>query len=150
CAAWVIWSAALGMTLLATTGFAATNIGDALSGRTKIAEANAALAARIGTLRGERAGIAEIRSVATIDAALQAAQPRAAAVWRATVRCTDVTLPESGRACADVLALRQARGAAVRRDSLDAELRESEATLAGLPAVSTGDPQAAMAADIVA
>src|SRR5262249_42216056 len=50
----------------------------------------------------------QINAVAAIEAELQLAQPRAAAVWRATSGCRDVTLPESGQACASVLALRQA------------------------------------------
>src|SRR5262249_49503866 len=79
----------------------------------------------------------------------QLAQPRAAAVWRATSGCRDVTLPESGQACAGVLALRQALGAAQRRDTLDADLRDAEAQLARLAAVTTADPQAATAAQLV-
>ena len=56
----------------------------------------------------------------------------------------------SGAACAEVLKLRQALGAAQRRDTLDAELRTAEAKLAPLPAIVTADPQATMAADILA
>jgi hypothetical protein len=58
-----------------------------------------------------------------------------------------VTLPESGQACATVLALRQALGTARRRDTLEADLRDAEAQLARLPAVTTADPQAETAAN---
>jgi len=73
----------------------------------------------------------------------------AAAVWRATAGCRDVTLPESGQACAAVLALRQALGTAQRRDTLDADLRDAETQLARLPAVTTDDPPTETAAQLV-
>jgi hypothetical protein len=149
-AAWAIWLIALGMTLLAAMGFAATNIGDGVAGRTKLAAEATGLAADAARLRVERAGIAELRSAATIEAELQRAQPAAAGVWRQTAGCSDVTLAASATACAEVQKLRQALGTAKRRDALDAELRTAEARLAVLPAITTGDPQATMAADILA
>jgi len=96
----------------------------------------------------ERA-ITELRSVATIEAEIQRAQPSAAVVWRQTAGCSDITLAASAAACAEILKLRQALGAAQRRDTVDAGLRNAEARLAALPAITTGDPQAAMAADIL-
>jgi hypothetical protein len=149
-AAWAIWLIALGMTLLAAIGFAATNIGDGVAGRSRLAAEASALTADVTRLRIERGGIAEGRSVATIEAEIQRAQPAAAAVWKQTAGCSDVTLASSGAACAEVLKLRQALGAAQRRDALDAELRAAETRLAPLPAIVTSDPQATMAADILA
>jgi hypothetical protein len=149
-AAWVIWVLAVVMTLLAAVGFAATHIGDAVAGRTKVATESAALSATLDRLRTERARIAETRAVATLEAEIQLAQPIAAAVWRQTVGCTDVTRPQSGEACRTVLRLREAMGAARRRDALDRELADAEARLARLPAITTGDPQAIMAADLFA
>ncbi len=149
-AAWAIWLIALGMTLLAAIGFAATNIGDGVAGRGRLAAEASALTADVTRLRTERGGIAEQRSVATLEAEIQRAQPAAAAVWKQTAGCSDVTLAASGAACAEVLKLRQALGAAQRRDALDAELRAAEAKLAPMPAIVTADPQATMAADILA
>ena len=149
-AAWAIWLIALGMTLLAAIGFAATNIGDGVAGRSKLAAEASALTADIERLRSERAAIAETRAVSTIEAEVQRAQPAAAAVWKQTAGCSNVTMAASGSACAEVLKLRQALGVAQRRDALDAELRSTEARLAPLPAITTGDPQATMAADLVA
>jgi hypothetical protein len=71
-------------------------------------------------------------------------------VWRQTAGCSDITLAASGAACADILKLRQQLGAAQRRDTTDAALRNAEARLAALPAITTGDPQATLAADILA
>src|SRR5262245_45090698 len=149
-AAWAIWLIALGMTLLAAIGFAATNIGDGVAGRSKVAAEASALAADIDRLRNERATITETRAVSTIEAEIQRAQPAAAAVWKQTAGCSNVTMATSGSACAEVLKLRQALGVAQRRDALDAALRSAEAKLAPLPAITTGDPQATMAADILA
>jgi len=149
-AAWAIWLIALGMTLLAAVGFAATNIGDGVAGRSKVAAEASALAADIERLRGERAAITETRAISTIEAEIQRAQPAAAAVWKQTAGCSNVTMAASGTACAEVLKLRQALGVAQRRDALDTELRSAETRLAPLPAITTGDPQATMAADLVA
>jgi hypothetical protein len=149
-AAWTIWVAALGMTLLAATGFASTNIGDAVAGRAKVAGENSALTERIGRLRGERAGISETRSIAAIEVELQRAQPEAQSVWRATNGCRDVTRITSGRACEKVLELREALATAERRDGLDVELRTAEGKLATLPAIALADPQATTAAEILA
>jgi hypothetical protein len=60
-----------------------------------------------------------------------------------------VTLPESGQACATVLALRQALGTSQRRDTLDVDIRDAETQLARLPAVSAADPQAETATQLV-
>jgi hypothetical protein len=148
-AAWTIWVAALGMTLLAATGFASTNIGDAVAGRAKVAGESAALTDRIGRLRLERVGISETRSIAAIEVELQRAQPEAQSVWRATNGCRDVTRITSGRACEKVLELREALATAERRDGLDAELRAAEGKLATLPAIALADPQATTAAEIL-
>src|SRR5262249_20820169 len=149
-ACWGIWFIALMMTLLAAMVFAATNIGDGVAGRSKVATESNGLLADIARLRGERAGITETRSVTAIEAEIQRAQPAAAAVWRQTAGCSDVTLPASGAACAEILKLRQALGAAQRRNTIETELRAAEARLAALPAIATGDPQAAWAADLLA
>jgi len=130
------------VTLLAAMGFAATNIGDGVAGRSKVASEATGLAADVVRLRTERAAITELRSVATIEAEIQRAQPSAAAVWRQTAGCSDITLAASGAACAEILKLRQALGAAQRRDTTDTGLRNAEARLAALPAITTGDPQA--------
>jgi len=148
-AAWTIWVAALGMTLLAATGFASTNIGDSVAGRAKIASESAALTDRIGRLRVERTGISETRSIAAIEVELQRAQPDAQAVWRSTNGCRDVTRVASGRACEKVLELREAIATAERRDGLDTELRMAESKLAVLPAIMLADPQATTTAEIL-
>jgi hypothetical protein len=147
--AWGLWSTTILIALLATIGFASVNIADTTAARDRIADENAGLASRVARLRVERAGIAETRSVSSIEAELQRAQPRAAAVWHATAGCTDVTRPQSGEACADVLKLRQAIGTAQQRDALDAELKEAEQRLTHQPMVTTADPQADTAARLM-
>jgi hypothetical protein len=147
--AWSIWLIALTMSLLAAAGFASTNIGDAVAGRARIAGENSTLTERIARLKAERAGIAETRPVAAIEAEMQRAQPAAQGVWKITDGCHDVTRPRSGRACEPILALREAQATAERRDAIDATLREAETRLASLPAIVTADPQAKSAAEIV-
>ena len=60
-----------------------------------------------------------------------------------------MTAPDSGKACAPILMLRQALGTAQRRDTLDADLRDAEAQFAPLPAVMTADPQAETAVQLI-
>jgi len=147
--AWALWIITIAVALMATVGFAALNIADTTAARAKTVTERAALTARIERLRTERSGITESRSVAAIEAELQRTQPGAAAVWRATAGCRDVTLPASGEVCAPVLALRQAQATAERRDVLDADLREAESQLQLLPAVIATDPQVDVAARLI-
>jgi hypothetical protein len=138
------------MMLLAGIGFASTNIGDAVAGRTKIANERATLSARFDQLREERAAIGEHRSVEALEAELQRVQPSAQAVWKATNGCREVTLARSGQACEGVLRVREAIGTAQRRDALDADMRDVERQLSVLPAIALDDPQARMTSDLVA
>jgi len=147
--AWSVWSLTVAIALMATVGFAALNIADTTAARDQIAAQRSALASRIERLRSERTSVAETRSVATIQAEIQRAQPGAAAVWHATSGCTNVTRSSSGEACAEVLRIRQSLGSAQRRDAIDEELREAETQLSHLPPVITADPQAETAADLL-
>lgn len=147
--AWTLWLGVLAMTWLAATGFASTNIGDAVAGRARVAGESAVLTERLDRLRQERTGITENRPLAALDIELQKAQPDAQWVWKATDGCRDVTRPASARACATVFELRQARATAERRDAIDVEMRDIQSRLTALPAVALADPQATTAAEIV-
>lgn len=147
--AWALWTITIAVALMATIGFAALNIADTTAARTKVVTERTALTTRAERLRTERSNITESRSVAAIEAELQRAQPSAAAVWRATAGCRDVTLPASGEVCAPILALRQAQATAERRDVLDADLREAESQLRLLPSVLVTDPQVDTAARLL-
>jgi hypothetical protein len=147
--AWLLWSATMVFVLLASAGFAGLNISDVMAGRAREALTGEAHAARIATLQTERKAITETRSVAALEADLQAAQPTAAAVWKQTNGCRDVTVTASGQACAGVLQARQRLAEAQRRDAIDTELRDVGDRLANAPAISSADPQAATAARLV-
>lgn len=144
--AWGLWMFTAAVALLASIGFASLNIADVQAGRARTASDVQHLTARGEQLRAARLAIREPRSVAEIDAQIQIAQPGAAAVWKSTAGCTDVTQPKSGEACAPLLALREARGEATRRDGIDAELRDIATEVGRLPAVTSADPQADTAA----
>ena len=79
-AAWAIWLIALGMTLLAAIGFAATNIGDGVAGRSRIAAEASALTADVTRLRASAA--ASPRA-----ARWQRSRPRSNARSRPPPRC---------------------------------------------------------------
>ncbi|WP_213773438.1 hypothetical protein [Bradyrhizobium sp. dw_78] len=143
-----LWVLTVAVALIASVGFASLNIADVTAARTKTASDLQRLAANLEQLRAERLAIRELRSVAAIDAEIQMARPGASAVWKATTGCTDVTMPRSGEVCAPLLALRQARGEAMRRDAIDAELRDLAVENGRLPAVTKADPQADAAAQL--
>jgi hypothetical protein len=147
--AWVLWAATMAFALLASAGFAGLNISDMTAARARDALGAQTLAVRIERLQIERTGITEKRSVAALEANLQAARPSAALVWKQTNGCRDVTIVASGQACAVVLQARQRLAEAQRRDVIDAELRDAEALIAHGPAISSADPQAATAAKMV-
>jgi hypothetical protein len=144
--AWGLWMLTAAIALLASIGFASLNIADVQAGRARTASDVGRLTAHAEQLRVARLDIHEQRSVAEINTEIQIAQPAAAAVWKATAGCTDVTQPRSGEACARILALREMRGEAERRDAIDAELRDVVSEIGRLPAVTSADPQADTAA----
>ena len=141
---WAIWTVTIAIALQAPVGFAALNIVDTTAARGRAADASAALTMRISRFQTDRATITETRSIATIEAELQRSlvQPGAAAAWRATSGCHNVTLPQSGQACAAVLALREALGTAQRRDAIEADLHDAQEQLVHVPAVMSADPPA--------
>ncbi len=147
--AWSVWVLALGMTLMAASGFASTQIGDAVAGRSRTADQATGFTERLHRLRDERSQLRETRAVATIDAELQAAQGAVGALWRPTSGCTDVTRAESARACEPVQRLRQSRGEAVRRDGIDSQIIDLEHQVAAMPPVTVSDPGATMATELV-
>lgn len=145
--AWLIWPGLLAMTLIAASSFTATNIGDNIEQRAKATQESGALQTKLAQLRHSRAQISETRSVAAIEAAIQQEQPRIpAANWKASLGCTTVTL--SGKECAAINALREAKGNAEQRDKLDAQITAAADAFARLPALAAADPGADMAAKL--
>jgi hypothetical protein len=147
--AWILWAATMAFALLASAGFAGTNVADVTAGRARDDLSVETLTVRIERLQGEQKGITETRSVAALEADLQAAQPSAAGVWKQTNGCRGVTITASGKGCALVLQSRQRLAEAQRRDVIDADLRDAESRLAQVPAISSADPQAATAAKLM-
>jgi len=139
-----MWTVVLATTLLAATGFASTNLGDAIAGRARTLESAADLRKHVERLRAERAAILEQRSVAEIEAAIDR-------IWVPPWArpCGATESADSRKACAGVLRLRADEALARRRDAVDVELRGLEARLAALPAVATADPTS-FAAELLA
>jgi hypothetical protein len=147
--AWILWLPCLAIMLIAACGFAATNIGDSLQGRASTVDARTLLIERLERMRSERNAIAETRPASAIEAEMQLAQAGADSVWRSTKGCTDISKEASGVACGAVLILRAAKAEAERRDALEGQIAAAEVTLDSLPAISTSDPGARMAADLI-
>jgi len=147
-AGWGLWVGTMSIAIMAALGFASVNIADTTAARDKNASAVSELRQRIERLTSQRAAIAETRPVAAIEAELQLAQPAAATVWSRTNGCSDVTQARSGELCGSIIRLRQMIASAQRRDQIDAELDQARTALAALPAITSADPQAEMAAEL--
>jgi hypothetical protein len=146
--AWCCWVVAVSMTLMASAGWSATNIGDAIAGRSMAIDRAGSLVDRLDRARGDRAMIHETRSVAAIEAALQRAQGFVGDAWSSTRGCTDVTVFEDSRACRAVLTLRAAKGDAIRRDELDRTIADAEHELVGAPVIGAADPGSQLIASV--
>jgi hypothetical protein len=148
--AWCIWPFVVCVSILAALGFAATNITDTLGARAKAISEAAGVRTNVDRLRTERAIISETRSVNELETEVE--RDRALVkreVWVATRACHDVTVRESAVACATVMATRQALSTAAHRDDIEAKLRVAESAANSAPSISSADPQAEMAAEIL-
>jgi hypothetical protein len=145
-----VWLFAVLMSFLASNGFTSNNILDTVRGREKATSESAALTAKLDQLRRDRASIAETRSPAAIESSIQREQPRIpAANWNSSAGCTNVTAATSGKLCATINALREARAQAERRDRLDADIAKTETGLHDLPAYASADPGADMSSKLL-
>ena len=122
--AYGLWFGAIVMTLLATAGWSASNIGDGVAKRSIEATSTSSTVHRLETLDTERAAIKEARSVAMIEAAMH----------------------QHGCKKQCKLELTEAKATAARRDDLDKELIEARASLKTVDAVSAADAGAEMVA----
>jgi hypothetical protein len=89
----------------------------------------------------ELATLGPIRTVAVIDAAIAAA-PIDMTAWRRSAQCTDISRPDTKQACAEVLALRTERGAALRKAELEPQAQRLAETMATI-----GRPEAASSSE---
>jgi hypothetical protein len=135
--AWIVWPVMLGLSLMNTIGFSATNISDALAKRSAavsktsnetIKASNAA--SDLQDWRDERKAITEKRSLDEIKAQLVIDRKKVDRIDRdafeATVGCRRLT-PDTTKACDPVLPILKALAAANRRDELTRKIDKAEA-----------------------
>jgi hypothetical protein len=166
--AWIVWPVMLGLSLMNTIGFSATNISDALAGRSAAVAktSNAAIkasnkASDIQDWRTELKGIAEKRPVAVLE--IQLVQDRKKVdridrdAFEATFGCRRLT-PDTTKACDPVLPILKALETAKRRDELIGQINEAEkpqkapaaeGNQEGTTTISSADPQSEMVPRIV-
>lgn len=120
---WLIWSGAVAMTLLATSGWSSQNIGDAVQARTIEATRTDSLLEHLKALQEQRKNIGELRSMRVIETSMHN-------------RCD--------KACRRQLAT--AKASAQQRDELDSQIRELAGSLATVKTVSSADTGAAIVA----
>jgi hypothetical protein len=168
--AWIVWPVMLGLSLMNTIGFSATNISDALAKRSTAVTKASTTATRASTTasdikrwREERDTIIEKRSVEEIKLQLVRDRFKVDRIDRdafaVTVGCTRLT-SDVTKACNAVAPTLQALAAAQRRDKLDQDIRAAEnkqdGTLAAegshesTTTIASADPQSEMVPRIVA
>ena len=122
---------AFAMTLLTTTGFVSTQIGDAVTGRNAIASQRAAIVEDLARLKAERAGL---QFTPTAERAVTAAE-----------KARDQECGRVGPNCrervAELNAAHRNKALTERAVELDAGITALTAKLANLPAIATADPQ---------
>jgi hypothetical protein len=150
---WTMWPVMVVLSLMATAGFASSNLADVFAQRSRAAFTAAGIEDTVRRLRNERAGIAEKRSAAELEIQVQRDRPKVDRIdrdaWNDTKGCTRLTT-DGVRACAPILPTLQALSVAQHRDVVDAQLRAAEASLASASTVVAVDPQAEILAEIVA
>jgi hypothetical protein len=158
-ALWAIWLGATGMMLLATSGFSARELGDAVAGRDRQVTESHDLVAEINRLNSERSRLEEA-SMATAGQVAAARAAVAAATRSHDEECGSTDHPRVGPNCRqrvaelnqrqDELARVEAgKATADRLASIDTELHEARARLASMPAVSAADPGAAFVSSML-
>jgi hypothetical protein len=134
--AWIVWPVMLGLSLLNTIGFSATDISDALAKRsaavTKTSNETIKAsnkASDIQDWRTELKGITEKRPVAVLE--IQLVQDRKKVdridrdAFEATLGCRRLT-PDTMKACDPVLPILKALETARRRDDLTKKISDAE------------------------
>jgi hypothetical protein len=125
--AWSLWVPAVAMVLINSCGFSSRYINDSTFAREQVTDQASGRKAELANLRIQRQAIAELRSVASIDATLASLKPSGKAHERASI----------------------ARAEAINRDTLDTKISTLESALASAPAIASADPGAAVAADML-
>jgi len=165
--AWIVWPVMLGLSLMNTIGFSATNISDALAKRsaavTKTSNETIKAsnkASNIKKWREERDAITEKRPVAVLE--IQLVQDRKKVdridrdAFEATFGCRRLT-PDTTKACDPVLPILKALETAKRR--LTKDIKDAEKPQDGVPAaegnqestttITSADPQSEIVPRIV-
>jgi hypothetical protein len=142
-AAWCIWPGMIVMSLMASTGFSASTIGDVLAQRSRAVFTATGIQDTVQRLADLRKTITEARAAAAIEAQLEIDRPMVARdVWKATKECHDVTIADSAKACAAIMDDRKALAIAQNRDFLDAQLLAAKGALNGASTITSVDPGA--------
>lgn len=141
---WVAGLAAIVLLAISITAMAShileaqrAKLSDEGGARSRYDRAQAAHAA----ITTELARLGSIRTVAVIDAAIAAA-PIDMTAWRRSAQCTEISRPDTKQACAEVLALRTERGAALRKAELEPQAQRLAETMSVI-----GRPEAATASE---
>lgn len=138
----LVWAACLAWSTASAIGFAALTRGDVLTARTVEADARSAATARVRRIESQLAWTPGGRPAAVIESDINRHEGIDVTVWNRTKGCTDVTKPESEKACEPIATLRAELVSAKESARLEAELATARAELekAGGAIASAADP----------
>jgi hypothetical protein len=126
-----MYAIAVGLTLLTTVGFAATNIDDAVAGRGAAAATREELLDEISRLKSERGRLVFVPTDQSAVAAAQLARDQ---------ECGRVG-PNCRQRVAELNAVLRDKAAAERAADIDARIAREEASLNAMPVLASADPQ---------
>ena len=142
CLVGLLATGCLAWSMLCAVGFALSTRTEVVAGRAVEANTRHGWEAKVARTEAQLAGLDRHRPVALIQAELNAPTVPTV-IWRRTMRCTDMTRPESLAACSNVTGLRRELVAAEEAERLESALSQARKELATLAVVgSDADPQA--------
>ncbi|MGE0700372.1 MAG: hypothetical protein AB7O57_14840 [Hyphomicrobiaceae bacterium] len=140
-AAGLVFAVLFVASMIAVDGMLVKMRSDWAGDRSGAMQAHARAKAELARLTVELAKVADAPTIAEVKAQMDAA-PVARHVFRRTESCTDVTRPDSFKACKPILDLRKTMASAIRKAEIEPALAQVRAQVAALKPPQAADPQA--------
>lgn len=139
CTSWVVGALIAIVSMIAVDGMMLKLRGDSADDKTNTMSTYDRADGSFQKAKAELEALGAIEPKATLEAKLQGSVP--VDVWKRTRQCTEVSQPDSRKACEPAFALRELIGKAERRQVLERELKVAMEKLDAIRRPSSADPQ---------